>query len=75
MTIGTDQLPLMFNQTDYVSVAWSARALGISKRTVLNMLESGQLVGHQLCDRGWWRIRKDSVIAYMAKIREQEAQT
>lgn len=66
------QLPLVYTSSDYVSVSWVMRALNCNKDTVYNLLETGVLRGHQLRDRGWWKIRKDSVVSYMEKICEME---
>lgn len=64
------QLDLAFSPTDWVSVSWAARAIGISHTTVYRLLMEDRLYGRQLTNNGWWRIRKDSVISFLAKINE-----
>lgn len=68
------QLPIAF-PGDYVTVAWTAKALSYSRQRILQLLEEGKLTGHQGVNRGWWKIKKQSVIALLQKRQDQEQAT
>lgn len=61
------QLSLFTEET--VSVAWTAKHLGVSEVTVLRYREKGLLRGYQLAGRGWWHILLDSVREFEARVR------
>jgi len=51
-----------------VSVATAARLLGLSRRTILHMLEDGRLEGTRERRRGWWKVHRAAV----ARMRERK---
>lgn len=58
-------------RSDEVTVSWTAQRLRVSNVTVLRYLEEGSIRGYQMKKpRGWWRIDKDSVLAFERRIRE-----
>jgi excisionase family DNA binding protein len=50
-------------------VQWAADYLGCSVMTVLRYRERGLIEGYQMCERGWWRLFKDSIMKYEAQLR------
>ena len=54
-----------------LSVSTVARLLKISGRTVYRLLESGELEGYKIHQRGWWRVTTESVDALLARLRER----
>jgi excisionase family DNA binding protein len=56
-------------QEETVSVQWAAEYLGVSVMTVLRYREQGLIKGYQMCERGWWRLFKDSIMKYEASLR------
>lgn len=54
-----------------MSIAWTAQRLGVSAVTVMRYREQGLIRGYQFVKGGWWRIEKDSVIAFETKTRRQ----
>jgi hypothetical protein len=68
------QIPLKFSETEYVGVQWAAKALGCGRSQILRYIEEGSLIAHKrgLTDRGWWHIRKESVMKLLESFHEQE---
>lgn len=45
----------------WVTTTIAAKALGVSPRTVLRMLESGKLEGWRFFEDSWWCVKKSSI--------------
>ena len=50
------------------SVTRAAVMLGVSRTTVIRMIESGEIEASRFNDRGWWRVSRASVEALVAKV-------
>jgi len=58
--------------TDFVSVAWAAKELKVDRRSILYYIESGDLEGARIKDRGWWRVSRESVQRKLEKLEKLE---
>ena len=47
-----------------ISVAAAADLIGCSSKTVIRLLEAGQLTGWRISDRGWWRVELLSITRF-----------
>jgi excisionase family DNA binding protein len=58
-------------QEEHVTPQWAAEYLGCSVMTVLRYVEEGLIEGYQMCERGWWRLLKASIMEYEKKLRSK----
>ena len=58
-------------EEEHVTPKWAAEYLRCSVMTVLRYVEEGRIKGYQMCDRGWWRILKASLVEYENKLRDK----
>jgi uncharacterized membrane protein len=63
------QMSLFERQT--VSVSWIAKRWNRARDIVIVLLESGQLKGYRMTEKGWWNVLLDSVIEYEKKLMDQ----
>ena len=53
------------NGSRYISVSAARKILGCSENTIYRLVESGEVEGYRLNQRGWWKISHTSVMNYL----------
>lgn len=62
----------VYRPQEHVSVADAAEEIGCSLMTVLRLIEGRKLAGCRLTDRGWWKVSRNSLDAYLGQLAAQE---
>jgi excisionase family DNA binding protein len=62
-----DRVSAAGTQEKIISVTLAAEMLAVSSQTVLRLIESGEIVAHRYGARGWWKVRRSSVVDYQEK--------
>ncbi|PYU52687.1 MAG: hypothetical protein DMG48_05250 [Acidobacteria bacterium] len=54
-------------ESDAISTSAAARIAGVSHDTMMRWVEEGRVESWRVLPRGWWRIDRSSLLAYLSR--------